>query len=130
MGNEPAGDDTSLPIADCRLSWLQVVSATSDAQRTRGGESTEAAMRPPGVVFVLPVFDDGAGFGERPKLGDVQQLAAGSSVERLDLGVLPGGYGFDVDGVGPRRLAPLTQRPGDQLGPIVHAVDTLELLVG
>ena len=55
-----------------------------------GGEAAEAAVGSPSVVFVPPVFDDDAGFGEGSELGDVQEFVAGSAVERLDPGVLPG----------------------------------------
>jgi len=41
-------------------------------------------VRPPGVVFVPPVFDEYAGFGEGSELGDVQQFVADSAVERSE----------------------------------------------
>src|SRR5690606_17893563 len=84
------------------------------------GEASEAAVGAPGVVFVAPGFADASGFGERAELGDVQQVVTGTGGVSLHPGGLPGVSGLAVDGSQARESAPVPQRPGDQLGPVVH----------
>ena len=50
------------------------------------------------VVVVPPVFDDDLGFQQRVEPFDGQQLVAEPATEGLDIGILPGGAGFDVAG--------------------------------
>ena len=51
---------------------------------------TKAAVSPLVIVFVSPVTEKYLGLEEAVELLAVQELVAQSSVERLDLGVLPG----------------------------------------
>ena len=73
-------------------------------------------MRPPGVVFVSPVFDEYPCFGEGSEFGDVQQLVSDPAIERLDPRVLPRRAGLDVDGAETAQQAPVLQDPSDQFG--------------
>jgi hypothetical protein len=77
-------------------------------------------VRPPGVVFVSPIFDDHPRFGEGSEFGDVQQLVSDPVIERLDPRVLPRRAGLDVDGAETAQAAPVLQDPGDQFGSVIH----------
>lgn len=52
---------------------------------------------------------------------DIEQLVADAAVEALDEGVLRGRAWLELGGGRPGRAAPVPQRPGDELGTVVHA---------
>lgn len=57
---------------------------------------------------------------EGAELLDVEQLVSHAAVEALDEGVLPGGAGLDVGDRRAGQATPVPQRPGDELGTIIH----------
>src|ERR1700674_5249644 len=71
------------------------------------GLVAEGLVWPVVVVVVSPVFEEDLGFVE--------------GVEGLDVGVLPGGSGFDVVGSGAGVAAPVAECFGDEFGPVVAA---------
>ncbi len=72
-----------------------------------------------GVVVVSVVRGEDLGLGEGRELLNVEQLVTQAGVEGLDPGVLPGRARIDVGGGGERRLAPLGEDAGGELGPVV-----------
>ena len=75
-------------------------------------------MGPVVVVVVAPVLDNDSGFEQVREVLDVEAFVSEAAVERLDMGVLPGGAGLDVGGVGARGRAPVAQCVGGELGPV------------
>lgn len=64
-------------------------------------------MRPDGVVFPPPAFDEHLGLPERVEDLSFQQLVAELAVERFDVAVLPGTARFDVERLDVDPLEPL-----------------------
>lgn len=86
-----------------------------------GGEPAEGSVGPVGVVFVAPVLEDGAGFGDVGEVLNVEALVSEAAVEGLDEGCFPRRAVFDVGGLGAPDAAPVPQRLGGEFGAVVHA---------
>ena len=70
------------------------------------------------VVFGLPVADHDLGVEQRVEAVDVQALVAEPAVERLDVPVVPGRAGRDVEQAG-AGAGPVGHRVADELGAVV-----------
>jgi hypothetical protein len=78
-------------------------------------------VRAVGVVLDSPVGDEDLGLEECVELLDGQQLVAYAAAVGLDPRVLPGRAGLDVAGATAAEAAPVAQRVGGQLRPVVAA---------
>ena len=96
---------------------LHFGSAESGVDRRR--QIAERAMRPDGVVIVLPDRQHFAGMGERGEQRLVQELVAQPAVEALDEGILLRLAGRDVVPFDPRLLRPAQDRHAGELGAVV-----------
>lgn len=76
-------------------------------------------MRPLVVIFDPEVFDDDAGFSERPELFAVEAFIPEPTMERFDKTILPGTSWLDLDGHDLVFGKLALQRLRDELGPIV-----------
>ena len=60
------------------LHWWRVAVGGAGGTYLRGGESTERAVWPVGVVLDPPGLGNDVGFEERPELFDVEEFVAGA----------------------------------------------------
>ena len=94
----------------------------------RRREVTQRRVRPVVVVLPPPRLDDDLGLAERAELLDVEQLVAGSAVQRLNEGRLPQGAGLDVDGAGAAGWHQWRTAQAVNSGPLVMRGSKLKLL--
>ena len=78
-------------------------------------------MRAVVVVLVAPVGDKYLGLEQGVELLDGEQLVADPRAVGLNPRVLPGRAGLDVAGLDGGEPAPVAQRAGSELGPVVAA---------
>ena len=84
-------------------------------------EPAQAAVRALRVVLDPPVLDQHLRLEQAVELLDGQELVAQPAVERLDEWVFPRRTGFDVAAARTAEPAPVAQRVGRELGPVVAA---------
>src|ERR1700710_2834890 len=78
------------------------------------------AVRSVDVVVDAPVLDQDLSFEQVVEVPAVEELVAEPAVEAFDPGVLPWGTGIDENGVDTVEAAPVRDRAGDELGPVVE----------
>jgi len=87
-------------------------------------EHAQGGVGTVGVVLLTPVSDKG--FEQGAGLLDREQFVPHAAA----VGLHPGRAGLDVAGAGPGEPAPVPQRVGGQLGPVVAADELREAAAG